>query len=61
MNVKGMDIKELCVEAIILGVDTYQLLPTVVGGPHNTEAFTYKTLNCPTTLLCVTTLSLGLS
>ncbi len=37
MKVKGMDIKELCVEAIILGVDTYQLLPTVVGGPHNTE------------------------
>lgn len=37
MNVKGMDIKELRVEAIMLGVDTYQLLLTVVGGPHNTE------------------------
>ena len=38
MNVKGMDIKDVRVEAIMLGVDTYQRLLTVVGGPHNTEA-----------------------
>jgi hypothetical protein len=38
MNVKGMDIKEVRVEAVMLGVDTYQRLLTVVGGPYNTEA-----------------------